>query len=398
MQKKRILYLEWKSFGNDYMIAALKMKGYEIDVFPFPRETENTRLSEELATKIAERLLKVRYDYVFSFNYFPVAAVACKACKVIYVSWVYDSPYIQLYSETVKYETNRVFVFDSAECERLSSQGVSTVHFMPMAAPAEHYEGLFQKCVPTPEYECDIAFVGSTYMEEKQYLFRHLEELDDYTKGWLAALMQAQKSVYGCHFTEKALTPEIVDNMRKVCPVTQNGDGFETVEWVFATYFLDRKITAMEREEILRLLSGKWRVNLYTPEKTPALKEVHNMGTADYYTEAPFVFRQAKINLNITLKSIVNGIPLRAMEIMGCGGFLMTNFQSDFLRFFEPGKDFVYYEDYGDLMEKVQYYLAHGEERQEIAENGFQKVKKFHSYGQRVEEMFGETKNVSFGV
>lgn len=390
MEKKKILYLEWKSFGNDYMIAALQKKGYETDIFPFPRETENTRLSEELATKIAEKLLAANYHYVFSFNYFPVAAVACKACKVIYVSWVYDSPYIQLYSETVKYETNRVFIFDSAECERLQNQGVSTVHFMPMAACAEHYEKLFQNEKPVSKYECDIAFVGSTYMEEKQYLFRHLKELDDYTKGWLAAVMQAQKLVYGCHFTERVLTPEIVRNMRKVCPVTQNGDGFETVEWVFATYFLDRKITAMEREEILKLLADKWQVHLYTPERTPGLKKVRNMGTADYYTEAPFVFRQAKINLNITLKSIVNGIPLRAMEIMGCGGFLLTNFQSDFLSFFEPGEDFIYYEDYSDLMDKVQYYLTHEEERLKIAANGFQKVKKFHSYEQRVEEMFRE--------
>lgn len=390
MTKNRILYLEWKSFGNDYMIAALQKKGYEVELFPFPRETENTRLGEALATKIAEKLLSADYCYVFSFNYFPVAAVACKACKVTYVSWVYDSPYIQLYSETIAYETNRVFLFDSAECGRLQEMGISTVHYMPMAAPAAHYEQMLQKSGDRMNCECDIAFVGSTYMEERQHLFRHLKELDDYTKGWLEAVMEAQKHVYGCHFTEKALTPEIVGNMRKVCPVTKNGDGFETVEWVFATYFLDRKITAMEREEILRMLSEKWRVSLYTPEKTPALQNVYNAGMADYYTEAPFVFSAAKINLNITLKSIVNGIPLRAMDIMGCGGFLLTNFQSDFLRFFEPGEDFVYYEDYDDLMDKVQYYLSHEKERERIAENGFQKVKKFHSYEQRVEEMFRE--------
>ena len=384
----KILFLEWASFGNEHILRVFREKEYEVVRFPFARDTEDTRRGEKLAVEVTEELLRTSYDVVFSFNYFPVAAIACKACRIPYVSWVYDSPYIQLYSETIRYETNRVFLFDSAEYVKLAALGIETVHFLPMAVPSDYYRKLLAQNSKDAKYDCDIAFVGSTYSEERQHLFRHFNGLDEYTAGYLDGVMNAQKNVYGCHFTEQVLSQEIVENMRKVCPVQKNGDGFETIEWTFATYFIDRKITAMERKEILQLLSERYLVNLYTPEATPDLKRVRNLGKVDYYKEAPFAFRGAKINLNITLKSIVNGIPLRAMDIMGCKGFLLSNYQADFLEFFVPGEDFVYYESYEDLLDKTEYYLTHEKERLEIAENGFQKVNRYHTYEQRVDQMF----------
>ncbi|MCR5671743.1 MAG: DUF3880 domain-containing protein [Butyrivibrio sp.] len=385
----KILFLEWDSLCKGFMKQALKSKGYEVVIFPFPQATEDTKRSEKLTLSITEELLKGGYTHVFSFNYFPVAAIACKACKVTYVSWVYDSPFIQLYSETVKYDTNRVFVFDSYEYLRLKDAGVDTVHYLPMAAPAQYYTDLIKRSEGSlSKYSSDISFVGSTYTEMSHYKYHYLDKLDEYTKGYLDGVMNAQKKVYGYNFVEKMLTPQILENMRKVCPLTNSGDGFETVEWVFATYFIDQKITAMERFEILSMLSENHNVDLYTPEATPNLPNVKNKGEVNPYTEAPLVFNSAKINLNISLKSIVNGIPLRAMDIMGSKGFLISDYQPDFMEHFIPDEDFVYYDSYEDLMAKVDYYLCHEKERMEIAENGWQKVLKEHSYEARIDAMF----------
>ncbi len=35
-------------------------------------------------------------------------------------------------------------------------------------------------------------------------------------------------------------------------------------------------------------------------------------------------------------------------------------------------------------MEKVEYYLSHDKEREEIARNGYEKVKKYHNYHVRI--------------
>ena len=49
--------------------------------------------------------------------------------------------------------------------------------------------------------------------------------------------------------------------------------------------------------------------------------------------------------------------------------------------------DFVYYDNYEDLLAKVEYYLSHDAERKEIAENGYEKVCAEHTIARRIREM-----------
>ena len=99
------------------------------------------------------------------------------------------------------------------------------------------------------------------------------------------------------------------------------------------------------------------------------------------------IFRESKINLNITLRSIQSGIPLRALDIMGAGGFLISNYQPELAEQFEDGKELVLYGGLDELLDKVMYYLSHERERQEIAYSGFQKVHKSFSYETQVRKM-----------
>lgn len=106
------------------------------------------------------------------------------------------------------------------------------------------------------------------------------------------------------------------------------------------------------------------------------MPEAQFMGPIDWEESMPAVFKHSRINLNITLRSIQTGILLRAFDIMGAGGFLLSNYQEDFLDYFIPGEDFVYFEDENDMLLKIEYYLNHDKERKEIACNGYEKVKK----------------------
>ena len=55
---------------------------------------------------------------------------------------------------------------------------------------------------------------------------------------------------------------------------------------------------------------------------------------------------------------------------------------------FTPGKDCVLYKDIDDLIEKIDYYLEHEDERKQIAEQGYRTIKegKF-KYSDRMEEL-----------
>lgn len=381
----KILFMEWKSLGQKDIMEEFRRRGWEVVCYPFPRESDNTRLNQELCEKLIWKIAGDKYDVVFSFNYFPVISIACNACQVKYVSWTFDSPFIQLYSNTVKFPYNYVFIFDRGTCEDLWNRGIDTVYHLPMAAPVERYDAYPLLEREKEFYRTQISFIGSTYHEKKNRFYERLGNICEYTKGYLDGCIEMQKQIYGDFLLERMLKPEIMEDMMEHCPLRVNQDGFERLEWVYAHYFLARQVTALERKEILELLSEKYQVDLYTYDATPELPKVKNRGTAEVMEEAPKIYKCSQINLNISLKSILTGIPLRSFEIMGSGGFLLSNYQREYEDYFHSGTDYVYYTDYEDLGKKVEYYLSHDKERREIARNGYEKVKGSHTYKNRVD-------------
>jgi spore maturation protein CgeB len=407
---RKIFFPEWESLGRDFVVRAFQEEGFTIDQHPVPKSEPDQARRAGLAEELVSKILGGNYDFVFTVNYLPVVAIACKACRIKYLSWVYDSPCVEVYSETVAYETNYVFIFDRQTCLDLMKKGVNTVYYLPMAADVDYYDRLTRgtrahtppssgrqgkSMIPSAPPPSDISFVGSLYTKTKPQ-FAPLENDAGYLKGYLDGLVKAQLGVYGANFLEAALTPEIIVQMQKLCLTPQRVHSMETIEWLYANYYLAKKVTSLERTEIARRLAGAGKASalandysfiLYTGEKTADYPEINNGGYIDYYSQSPLIFHHSKINLNITLKSIHSGIPLRCFDIMGSGGFLLSNFQVDFSLHFVAGEDFVYYENADDLMEKAAYYLRNEEERKKIAMSGYEKVKNHHTYRHRVREM-----------
>ena len=102
----------------------------------------------------------------------------------------------------------------------------------------------------------------------------------------------------------------------------------------------------------------------------------------------PGVFRFSKLNLNPTLKCIQSGIPLRALDIMGARGVLLSNYQPELAEHFIDGEDVIMYESMEDAFAKADFYLQHEDLRRQIANNGYLKVKEFFSYSEKINEMF----------
>ena len=98
-------------------------------------------------------------------------------------------------------------------------------------------------------------------------------------------------------------------------------------------------------------------------------------GGINYDEVMPKIFYLSKINLNITLRSIETGVPLRVFDIMSVGGFVMSNYQEELEELFVPDKEIVLFKDIPELLDKVNYYLSHEEERIRIAMNGYKKVR-----------------------
>lgn len=135
------------------------------------------------------------------------------------------------------------------------------------------------------------------------------------------------------------------------------------------------------------MLSDRCNVNVYSNDTDGRLEKASFCGYVDYYDKMPAVFRSSKINLNISLCTIQTGIPLRVLDIMACGGFVLTNMQPELMEYFIPGEDVAVYEDMKDMIAKVQFYLEHEELRKRIAHNGYLKVCEMFRFDDRIKYM-----------
>ncbi len=379
----KILLIEWASFGNADIKDAFAKEGHQVVSFPF--SNKDARRDAEIEAGLTEKLRETAPDAVFSFNYFPLVSNVCKREGLPYISWIYDSPYVMLYSYTAINPSNTIYVFDRALCREFNDAGIKTVRYLPMAANTERLDRLTPLAAPDRPYLYDVSFVGSLYTESHNF-FDRMKNLSPYAKGYLEGLMQAQMHVQGCNFIQESLSP-IMEELYQALPMDPNPDGVETREYLYAQYVVNRKLTGLERLRLLTAVTRTYTLDLFTLDPAFSLPNLRNHGTTDNYTEMPLVFKQSRINLNISLRSIKSGIPLRAFDIMGSGGFLLSNYQEDFLENFTPGVDFEYYESEEDLLRKIDYYLTHEEERIAIAKNGHDKVAAAHTYRDRVREM-----------
>lgn len=380
----KVLFLDSPSFGKLDMIAAMKEKGFEVQLFNHDllREYRCNEFDDYFDNLVDGK----DFLFVFSLNYFPSISNGCQRNNLKYLSFVYDNPLVALYSYTLINPCNYVFLFDKACYLDFAREGIETVYYLPLCANTERLSRMTLPPEKRSIVTSDVSFVGALYNEDHNFLDR-MTDLDDYTKGYIDAIMDSQRKISGYFFIEELLTPDILAALKKSLDYQTLPGSTESDSYIYAYYFIARKITSLERIDLLKQVSDRFDTKLYTHNPAPEFSHAKNMGAVDYYDVMPHVFKNSKINLNITLRSIRSGMPLRALDIMGAGGFLLTNYQEDFFDYFVPGEDFDYYDGAEDLLAKIEYYLSHEKERQEIAQNAFHKMETKHTYRHRLETM-----------
>lgn len=142
--------------------------------------------------------------------------------------------------------------------------------------------------------------------------------------------------IYGLDLCDSLFGHEKCREMAKYVKVDL-GDQFIDYHDDLFRNMIRKKITVMERRKVLDLIGQTYQVDLYAP-KEPVSLPVNYKGYAGYIYQMPKIFYTSKINLNITLRSILSGIPLRVIDILGSHGFLLTNYQMEFTQYFQNGK------------------------------------------------------------
>ena len=382
-----ILFYRYGSICEPDIIDAFKSFG--VVVFEETSEISRKNIPGEKRIEILARaILTNDIHFVFSINFFPHISDVCERLHRTYICLSVDCPVLELLSSSIQNKCNKIFLFDYMQYLRFSPQNPDGIFYLPLATNVARWDFVIETAPPQKHvaYSNDISFVGSLYTEKSPLKNLHLSQ---YAEGFLSGLTNAQAHLGRTYFLEDAFTENIISEIK-------NSSSFPNVlkphsepdRYIVANYYWGIQVAEQERIHTLNTLAAQFPVTIYTRSDTSSLQNIHCCGGISTLTEMPLVFHNSKINLNITIPTIQSGLSLRVWDILGCGGFLLSNYQQEIPTYLTIGQDLDCYETIDELIEKVQYYLKHDDIRTEIAAHGYETVRQKHTWKHRIAEMF----------
>lgn len=237
--------------------------------------------------------------------------------------WMTDDPYYTDTTAKMAAHFDDIFTLEINCIDFYHKMGCSSVHYLPFGAYQSHY---FPLSVPS-SVRREVNFTGSAYWSRVYFMNPIMPQLMSYNTGI-------------------------------------NG-----LWW--------------DRIENYSLYANKIEVNTWHgPEETNQVyngtKVVLNM----HRSHMDDTFNQNK-NLRIPA-----GSPNpRCFEICAASSFQLTDARDDMARFYKAGEEIETYATPQELIEKVEYYLTHEKERQEIALRGLERTLREHTYAHRIQQM-----------
>lgn len=384
----KILYVYGMSQVTDIPVALKKM-GYRVEEYTSVQD--NSVLDEKEVEKLTTYIRKRRITHLMSIHLIYNLAVAAYQTGIKYVSVIWDAPYIKLYTPFGRLDNCWFSVFDRLDQERFQKAGIPHTLYQPLAVNRTDAIAWSAKARKTlaGTYINDVCFVGSLY--EDNLFDERVRNMPQVVVDYFDSIFEEAAFRWdGVNRIYGKTNAEMLKYMELVSPdfhIDNNLDIDDT--YMFEVIYLVRKIANIERIAVLNTLSEAYQVVLHTSSRV----EKDQLGNVEVRLpvlpgeDAAVVYAGSKINLNISLKGIEGGTIQRIMDIMGAGGFVMTNFCEETAELFEEDKEIVMYKTPEELFEKIDYYLKHDKEREAIARAGHYKVIGNYTYETKLKKL-----------
>lgn len=379
----RLLIYHWNSYFQYDLCEICNEKNILVQFFEWKFVNKN---QDELFQRwFLNNVDTNAFDAVLSVNYFPVISEACLKKGIKYIAWCYDNPLnVENIEETLNNPVNYVFLFDKVQFWQYANAGFETVYYLPLGVNKTRLSKLKISDSEWNKYRAEVSFIGNLYESKLQGI---MAPMNDYTKGYLKSLMDLQSQIYGYYLFDEVISQELIEDINMQY-LMKNPDTRLRLSKAALTFAMASEVTRNERLILLSLCGKRYDTKFYSYDNSDVINGVKKCGPVDYVTEMPKVFACSKINLNPSLRIIQTGIPQRAFDIMGAGGFLLSNYQEELAEYYVSEEDMVIYESIEDAIEKISFYLEHEDTRQKIARSGREKTLEFHTMQERLGIIF----------
>lgn len=380
----RIAVAYFTELKKEDLVWALLQAGYDAKLIDLPISIYS--ISQSDAQSYADFVRENNIEAVLTYDFSAALSDGCQMCGIPYISWIYDCPQKALYEKAVSNECNYIFSFDKRQVEIIRRYGGKHVFYQPLGTNIFRNSRTVITKADKAKYSCDISFVGNLFTDGIYELCEAVA-----TGNTKCEYDQILRDAYdkwdGVDRIHNKLSDAAIDNLLDIGRKELTQDFRMNLDDYFGARLLAYKLAEKERTSMLSRLAS-YGIKFYTGEKSISIPGITLLPPIDYMEELPKLYNLSKININITLHSITEGIPLRVFDIMGAGGFVLSNYQPAIEEEFEIDKEIVVYRDLDEMEDKVRYYLSHENARQKIAISG----------NRAVTERFNNEKQVKYMI
>jgi SAM-dependent methyltransferase len=235
-------------------------------------------------------------------------------------------------------------------------------------------------CQPDKEI-LDVSFVGHVLPGNDDLLnklnFSHYLKLDYWQR--VSSL-------------DTLLEPSSVKFAEKECTYNDSWLDFYTLKFFYRAML--HKLSQPFRGEVICRIKDKFNVAVFGGDPAYLHKmnrqliidqqNINYYPATQSYLDAQKIYKNSKINLNITSLQFDTAVINRVIDVGTCGGFVLTDWKSDLSKMTSVSEE-ISYKTIDELNQKIDYYLSHERERLEIAAQLSEDVRKNCSYSQTVD-------------
>lgn len=153
------------------------------------------------------------------------------------------------------------------------------------------------------------------------------------------------------------------------------------LSFVGAGYYNRRRVFQALTDYDFRIWGSDWDLD------SPLGPLIQRQGARIAPEDCARIFNASRINLNLHSSPFHHGINPqgdylnpRVFDLAACGAFQLVDWRSHLHRFFRPEEEIVTFATVAELRQKIDYFLAHPEERHAIAQKGRERLLREHTY------------------